>query len=150
MAVAPLREDMRMLDEQKLIGNQTLLALLNQVLLDSKRVPVAHSSCVCDCECVTRTATQCHLVCQRLRIASKLWGGPPGPRGSPWTRSKPTRASAADQGVCPTPHSNSSSIDGKSVDVVERLAHRFVQRRMGVDCAHQRLHCGFGFHRQHR
>jgi hypothetical protein len=37
-------------------------------------------------------------------------GGPPGPRGSPWTRSsgfvdffdKPTRASAADQGVRPT------------------------------------------------
>ena len=38
------------------------------------------------------------------------WGGPPGPRGSPWTRSsgsvyfisRPTRASAADQGVRPT------------------------------------------------
>jgi hypothetical protein len=38
------------------------------------------------------------------------WGGPPGPRGSPWTRSlalhrissQPTRASAADQGVRPT------------------------------------------------
>ena len=37
------------------------------------------------------------------------WGGPPGPRGSPWTRcselyqshSRPTRASAADQGVRP-------------------------------------------------
>src|ERR1035438_5253327 len=37
------------------------------------------------------------------------WGGPPGPRGSPWTRFSPasgqrgpTRASAADQGVRPT------------------------------------------------
>ena len=38
------------------------------------------------------------------------WGGPPGPRGSPWTRSsgfvdfltRPTKASAADQGVRPT------------------------------------------------
>src|SRR5580692_12384536 len=38
------------------------------------------------------------------------WGGPPGPRGSPWTRSLaldhisswPTWASAADQGVRPT------------------------------------------------
>jgi hypothetical protein len=38
------------------------------------------------------------------------WGGPPGPRGSPWTRSlaldhiysQPTWASAADQGVRPT------------------------------------------------
>jgi hypothetical protein len=38
------------------------------------------------------------------------WGGPPGPRGSPWTRSSgvvdfptgPTRASPADQGVRPT------------------------------------------------
>jgi hypothetical protein len=38
------------------------------------------------------------------------WGGPPGPRGSPWTRSsgvvdfltRPTRASPADQGVRPT------------------------------------------------
>jgi hypothetical protein len=38
------------------------------------------------------------------------WGGPPGPRGSPWTRSlaldhmpiRPTWASAADQGVRPT------------------------------------------------
>ncbi len=38
------------------------------------------------------------------------WGGPPGPRGSPWTRSlafdpissRPTGASAADQGVRPT------------------------------------------------
>src|SRR5580692_3431526 len=37
------------------------------------------------------------------------WGGPPGPRGSPWTRSlaldhissRPTRASAADQGSAP-------------------------------------------------
>ena len=40
----------------------------------------------------------------------RKWGGPPGPRGSPWTRSsgvvdfltRPTRASAADQGVRPT------------------------------------------------
>src|SRR5476651_2707517 len=50
---------------------------------------------------------------QDLRILHKLWGGPPGPRGSPWTRfsptesassaqGKPTRASAADQGVRPT------------------------------------------------
>ena len=38
------------------------------------------------------------------------WGGPPGPRGSRWTRSsgvvdfltRPTRASPADQGVRPT------------------------------------------------
>jgi hypothetical protein len=37
------------------------------------------------------------------------WGGPPGPRGSPWTRSlaldhmpiRPTWASAADQGSAP-------------------------------------------------
>jgi hypothetical protein len=37
------------------------------------------------------------------------WGGPPGPRGSPWTRSlaldhissQPTWASAADQGSAP-------------------------------------------------
>src|ERR1035441_2247063 len=45
--------------------------------------------------------------------SGRWWGGPPGPRGSPWTRfsppesassmeSTPTGASAADQGVRPT------------------------------------------------
>src|SRR5579863_1148270 len=35
----------------------------------------------------------------------RMWGGPPGPRGSPRTRSspvEPTRASAADRGGRPT------------------------------------------------
>src|ERR1700733_1696518 len=39
------------------------------------------------------------------KVMRRKWGGPPGPRGSPRTRSffnKPTRASAADQGVRPT------------------------------------------------
>src|SRR5437016_12176179 len=52
--------------------------------------------------------------CRVNRDPDKLWRGPPGPRGSPWTRSPlsirkvsfnlkwPTRASAADQGVRPT------------------------------------------------
>jgi hypothetical protein len=43
-------------------------------------------------------------------VEDAKWGGPPGPRGSPWTRSsgvvdfltRPTRASPADQGVRPT------------------------------------------------
>jgi choline-sulfatase len=44
---------------------------------------------------------------QREQLKQHQWGGPPGPRGSPRTRSspkpeKPTRASAADQWVRPT------------------------------------------------
>jgi hypothetical protein len=50
------------------------------------------------------------------------WAGPPGPRGSPWTRSsrltdfssRPTRASAADQGVRPTGVFNGASRTNES------------------------------------
>src|SRR5208283_1829456 len=42
-----------------------------------------------------------------------------------------------------------SSIDGETVDGIERLAHRFIQGWMRVNRMHQRLDGGFGFHRQH-
>src|SRR5450759_1648884 len=40
----------------------------------------------------------------KLRIPPKLWGGPPGPRGSPWTRFSPMKSASstlrrADGGV---------------------------------------------------
>jgi len=40
----------------------------------------------------------------KLRILPKLWGGPPGPRGSPWTRFSPMKSASstlrrADGGV---------------------------------------------------
>src|ERR1035437_263604 len=56
----------------------------------------------------------CHILFPELRIRQEGWGGPPGPRGSPWTRSslsknqviatldKPARGPAADRGVRPT------------------------------------------------
>ena len=46
VAVAALRDDVRMLDEQELIGNQSQLALLHQVLLDGERI--RHSACAQD------------------------------------------------------------------------------------------------------
>jgi hypothetical protein len=45
-------------------------------------------------------------------MTAPLWRSPPGLRGSPWTRrspSKPTGASAADQGVRPTVDAQLSS-----------------------------------------
>jgi hypothetical protein len=52
-------------------------------------------------------------------FGSLLWGGPPGPRGTPWSRwreslldtTRPTRASAADQGVRPTMEINHTVTD---------------------------------------
>src|SRR5262249_33163676 len=35
---------------------------------------------------VCRLAIQCHMLFSESWIRHKLWGGPPGPRGSPWTR----------------------------------------------------------------
>src|SRR5438105_2694387 len=35
---------------------------------------------------------------KKLAILNKLWGGPPGPRGSPWTRSL-RNSEQADEGV---------------------------------------------------
>src|ERR1019366_7198661 len=55
-----------------------------------------------------------HLLLPNLRILPASWGGPPGPRGTPASRSRdndtsvtpgarrPTGASAADRGVRPT------------------------------------------------
>ena len=34
-----------------------------------------------------RLGAQCHLVFPKLGFMDWRWGGPPGPRGSPWTRS---------------------------------------------------------------
>ena len=49
----------------------------------------------------------------KLRMLQKLWGGPPGPRGSPWTRFSPTKSASyrlqqADGGVRPTINANCS------------------------------------------
>ncbi len=44
VAVAALRDHVRMLDEQKLIGNQPALALLDQILLNGQRFGVAHAA----------------------------------------------------------------------------------------------------------
>jgi hypothetical protein len=49
----------------------------------------------------------------KLRMLPKLWGGPPGPRGSPWTRFSPTKSASyrlqqADGGVRPTINANCS------------------------------------------
>src|SRR5271157_152507 len=41
-------------------------------------------------------------------------------------------------------------IDGKTVNRVERLAHRLVKSGMGVDGVHHGFHGGFGFHGGHR
>src|SRR5476649_1141288 len=71
---------------------------------------------------------------QDLRILHKLWGGPPGPRGSPWTRfsptesassaqGKPTRASAADQGVRPTINADCPILT-KPSDIGHSACHR--------------------------
>jgi hypothetical protein len=43
----------------------------------------------------------------KLRMLQKLWGGPHGPRGSPWTRFSPTKSASyrlqqADGGVVPS------------------------------------------------
>jgi len=52
----------------------------------------------------TRESAQCHLLWIAATILHKLWGGPPGPRGSPWTRFSPTKSASstlrrADGGV---------------------------------------------------
>src|ERR1019366_4681459 len=56
---------------------------------------------------VGRLTTQCHSFFPKLRIPHKLWGGPPGPRGSPvspqWEQRYPHHAKReqADGGVVP-------------------------------------------------
>jgi hypothetical protein len=67
-----------------------------------------------------------------LRIPRKWWGGPPGPRGTPPSRDilqgagRPTRASAADQGVRPTNPSATASL-GKLGGIGLKLAPPFNQ-----------------------
>jgi hypothetical protein len=69
-------------------------------------------------------------------IGQHLWGSPPGLRGSPWTRrspinsalskpSKPTRASAADQGVRPTLDPN-CAISGKLSGIAQECVRHEV------------------------
>ena len=55
VAVAALRDHVRMLDEQELIGNQPALALFDQILLDGERVAIAHAPQVANFE-AARTA----------------------------------------------------------------------------------------------
>src|SRR5205807_5796280 len=93
-----------------------------------------------------------------VRTPSKVWtwwGGPPGPRGTPGSRcsdsvlcpNRPTRASAADQGVRPTSVGLSfwlgrdqfvdiaqlggivARIAGIAVIVIHVVRHRLAQRR---------------------
>jgi hypothetical protein len=44
VAVASLRNDVRVLDEQELIGNQALLAPFDEIALDRKRISVPHAA----------------------------------------------------------------------------------------------------------
>ncbi len=44
MAVAAERDDVRMLDDQELIGNQLLLALFHQIFLDGESLGVAEAA----------------------------------------------------------------------------------------------------------
>ena len=43
VTVAPLRDDVRMFDEQQLVGNQRLLAPFDEILLDPERIAVSHA-----------------------------------------------------------------------------------------------------------
>jgi len=76
-----------------------------------------------------------------LRIRHKWWGGPPGPRGSPWTRfsgtesaasarSKPTGAPAADVGVRPTIYAVVRRLElcGIALTIAVRCRHRTPNR----------------------
>ena len=71
--------------------------------------------------------SQCHLDFLKPGIQMQSWGRPPGLRGSPWTRSspvksdsskpsKPTWASAADQGVRPTKECKLSNLGKTKCD----------------------------------
>src|ERR1017187_8444237 len=91
--------------------------------------------------CPTAYGTFCLMV---------LWGGPPGPRGTPSSRSRnngvsivqgasrPTGASAADQGVRPTiytgTHHGERAIGvprGQRIADTKRKPHRSEERRVG-------------------
>ena len=89
----------------------------------------------------TRMSAQCHLVFAGQTIPGKKWGGPPSPRGPPWTRSfasqnqphvipeRPARGPAADQGVRPTIYAE-RPIQGKLSGIAhECVRHVFGQSR---------------------
>ena len=80
------------------------------------------------------------------------WGGPPGPRGSPWTRilpadqayrapKKPTGASAADQGVRPT--TKSMWHWAPSLLCRHPRRHSFGRRALCRPLAGIRIGCGY-------
>src|ERR1039457_1591437 len=62
-----------------------------------------------DCQSANRRAgcqPNAAYFLHNLRILRKLWGGPPGPRGPPWTRFSPMKSASytrqqADGGVVP-------------------------------------------------
>src|ERR1700682_3699784 len=71
---------------------------------------------------------------------------------SPCLRSATSRccsSSAAPSSIRPRSRSWALRIDGKIVERVERLAPRFVKRRMGVNGLHHSFDGGFGAHGRH-
>src|SRR5260370_1406516 len=65
-----------------------------------------------------------------------------------WSARSFCSASASAYGMMPRSRKVHSDIDRKTVHVVEGFAHRFIERRVGVNGAHHGFDRGLGFHRR--
>src|ERR1039458_10736390 len=77
----------------------------------------------------------------RIVVRHRLWGRPPGLRGTPPSRSRnnnasrPTGASAADQGVCPT----IPSLYSASLYKMLMLSYELAMRQIGRASCRERV-----------